>query len=158
VRDCHQDFKEKSCTLTHEGRTLQKWRAFVGKLETVSTNPFRRAARHRCRACEAALRLSGRSKKLQHDYGAPAPTVLLEIDGCTCHEDMRNFLPDLDTTYVPAELLAPSQPAATAGKRKRVTDSVGGAGAMASRVKVEPGFPICYLVTACNSQHCHRAK
>lgn len=140
VRECDQEFKDKKCALTHEGRTLECWRKFVGKLETVSTNPFRRAARHRCPACEAALRLCGRPKKLQHDYGAPAPTVLLETEGCTCHEDVRGFLPDLDRTYVPAELLAPSQPAAAAGKRKRVPGPAGGAGTVTSRIKLEPGF------------------
>jgi len=139
VRECDKEFKEKSCTLTHEGRTLQKWRAFVGKLETASTNPFRRAARHRCRACEAAMRLSGRSKKLQHNYGAPSPTVLLETDGCTCHEDVRKILPDLDTTYVPAELLAPAQPLSSTGKRKRASGSAVPAGSQSSRIKAEPG-------------------
>jgi hypothetical protein len=140
VRECDKDFKEKSCTLTHEGRTLQKWRSFVGKLETSTTNPFRQAARHRCSACEAKVRLtSGRSKKLQHNYGRTAPAVLLETEGCTCHEDLRKFLPDLDTNFVPAELLAPSRPPPSAGKRKKVPGAGSAADSRSSRVKLEPG-------------------
>ena len=139
VRDCDKDFKEKACTLTHEGRTLGKWRAFVGRLEASSTNMFRRAARHRCSACQAATRSSGRSKKLKHNYGMPPLAVLIETDGCTCHEDIRSFLPDLDTTFVPSELLAPTKPVAT-GKRKKVQGAGAAARIRSSRVKLESGL------------------
>ena len=139
VRDCDKDFKEKSCTLTHEGRTLIKWRTFVGRLEASSSNPFLRAARHRCSACQAAKRSGGRSNKTKHNYGAPSAAVLHETDGCTCHEDILEFLPDLDTTYVPGELLAPSKPSGT-GKRKKVSGtSAAVSSSRVSRVKVEPG-------------------
>jgi hypothetical protein len=139
VRDCDKDFKEKACTLTHEGRTLGKWRAFVGRLEASSTNMFRRAARHRCSACQAATRSSGRSKKLKHNYGMPPLAVLIETDGCTCHEDIRSFLPDLDTAFVPSELLAPTKPVAT-GKRKKVQGAGAAARIRSSRPKLESGL------------------
>ena len=139
VRDCDKDFKEKACTLTHEGRTLGKWRAFIGRLEASSTNMFRRAARHRCSACQAATRSSGRSKKLKHNYGMPPLAVLIETDGCTCHEDIRSFLPDLDTAFVPSELLAPTKPVAT-GKRKKVQGAGAAARIRSSRVKLESGL------------------
>ena len=140
VRDCDKDFKEKACALTHEGRTLLKFRAFVGRLEASGTNPFRRAARHRCGACEAKVRASGRSKKLQHNYSKPAPAALLETEGCTCHVDIYQYLPDLDTHYVPVELLAPSQEAPSAGRRKREAGAGGPAVARSLRVKTEPGM------------------
>ena len=96
VRECDQDFKDKKCTLTHEGRTKDKWRAFVGRLESSSANPFRKAARYRCSACEAAARKRGRSKKLNHNYGALPITALVETEGCTCHTEIRSMLPNLD--------------------------------------------------------------
>ena len=138
MRECDQDFKDKSCTLTHEGRTLQKWRAFVGRLESSSANPFRKAARFRCSACETAARKKGRSKKLNHNYGAPPLTVLVETEGCTCHMEIRSMLPHLDTTYVPDELLAPSGQLAATGKRKKAAPSRSTA-SRATRVKLEPG-------------------
>lgn len=140
MRECDKDFKEKSCTLTHEGRTLKKWRAFVGRLEKQETNPFRRAARHRCRACQSATVVSGRCKRLQHRYGTPSMTVLNETEGCTCHQDLRSFLPEIDTTYVPAELLAPSKPAGGVQRKRKVAQGGAAAGGRASRVKLEPGL------------------
>jgi hypothetical protein len=138
VRECDQDFKDKKCQLTHEGRTKDKWRAFVGRLESSSANPFRKAARYRCSACEAAARKRGRSKKLNHNYGALPITALVETEGCTCHTEIRSMLPNLDTQYVPDELLAPSQPAGPAGKRRKVAPS-SRTPSRSTRVKLEPG-------------------
>ena len=138
VRECDQDFKDKKCQLTHEGRTKDKWRAFVGRLESSSANPFRKAARYRCSACEAAARKRGRSKKLNHNYGALPMTALVETEGCTCHTEIRSMLPNLDTQYVPDELLAPSQPAGPAGKRRKVAPS-SRTPSRSTRVKLEPG-------------------
>ena len=155
MRECDQDFKDKSCTLTHEGRTLQKWRAFVGRLESSSANPFRKAARFRCSACDAAARKKGRSKKLNHNYGAPPLTVLVETEGCTCHVEIRSMLPHLDTTYVPDELLAPSQPAGPTGKRKKAAPSRSMA-SRATRVKLEPGLasPPLLLLAGASCRKC----
>ena len=154
MRECDQDFKDKSCTLTHEGRTLQKWRTFVGRLESSSANPFRKAARYRCRACEAAARKSGRSKKLNHNYGAQPRTVLLESEGCTCHVEIRIMLPNLDTVYVPAELLAPSQPTTTPGGKRKKSAVVGSAADRLTRIKTEPG-PISTRTSECPFFHGH---
>ena len=110
----------------------------MGRLEKQESNPFRRAARHRCRACQAATVVSGRSKKLQHHYGKPSMTVLNETKGCTCHEDLCSFLPGIDTMFVPSELLAPFKHASGGqGQRKRSRQEA--AGSRSSQVKLEPG-------------------
>ena len=144
MRECDQDFKDKSCTLTHEGRTLQKWRAFVGRLESSSANPFRKAARFRCSACETAARKKGRSKKLNHNYGAPPLTVLVETEGCTCHMEIHSMLPHLDTTYVPDELLAQhGQSCHSSQARARSPGLASLVAGLASPVAVSPrGLPI----------------